>query len=134
MINTRLSVAIHILSLISRDYTLSSEKIASSVNTNPVVIRRISSELKKAGLINAKSGVSGSTLTKEPSEITLFDIYQAVHINEDLFRIHENPNPNCAVGKQIQSALNHTFDSLQLKMEQELKGVTLKDVINQFKD
>lgn len=48
MINTRLSVAIHILALISKDNTLSSEKIASSVNTNPVVIRRIRGQLKKS--------------------------------------------------------------------------------------
>ncbi|MCY9431975.1 Rrf2 family transcriptional regulator, partial [Bacillus spizizenii] len=46
MINSRLSVAIHILSLISMDEKESSETIAGSVNTNPVVVRRMISMLK----------------------------------------------------------------------------------------
>ena len=47
MVNTRLSVAIHILSLIAANPRESSEMIAGSVNTNPVVIRRMISQLKK---------------------------------------------------------------------------------------
>lgn len=47
MINSRLAVAIHILSLISMDEKTSSEIIADSVNTNPVVVRRMISLLKK---------------------------------------------------------------------------------------
>lgn len=50
MVNSRVSVAIHILSLIATtndSNQLTSEWIASSVNTNPVVIRRISSQLKR---------------------------------------------------------------------------------------
>lgn len=47
MINSRLAVAIHILSIISVDEKASSEIIADSVNTNPVVVRRMISLLKK---------------------------------------------------------------------------------------
>ncbi|MFJ7954270.1 Rrf2 family transcriptional regulator [Lysinibacillus sp. NPDC096418] len=134
MINTRLSVAIHILSLISTDSTLSSEKIASSVSTNPVVIRRISSDLKKAGILTSKVGVSGSSLTRNPSNITLFDIYKAVHLEKELFPIHNNPNPDCHVGKKIQHTLNLTFDSVQTAMENELKNKTLQDVMNHLNE
>lgn len=130
MINTRLSVAIHILSLISTDSTLSSEKIASSVNKNPVVIRRISSDLKKAGILTSKVGAPGSTLTQDPSDITLFDIYKAVHLEKELFPVHDNPNPDCHVGKKIQNTLNVTFGSVQLAMENELKNKTLQDIMN----
>ncbi|KFK82922.1 putative HTH-type transcriptional regulator ywnA [Bacillus atrophaeus] len=48
MINSRLAVAIHILSIISVDEKASSEIIADSVNTNPVVVRRMISLLKKS--------------------------------------------------------------------------------------
>lgn len=130
MMNTRLSVAIHILSLISTDSTLSSERIASSVNTNPVVIRRISSDLKKAGVLTSKVGVPGSSLNRDPSDITLFDIYKAVLQEKELFPVHNNPNPDCHVGKKIQNSLNITFDSVQLAMENELKNKTLQDVMN----
>lgn len=134
MINTRLSVAIHILSLISTDSTLSSEKIAGSVNTNPVVIRRISSDLKKAGILTSKVGVPGSSLTRDPSEITLFHIYKAVHLDKELFPIHNNPNPDCHIGKKIQNTLNVTFISVQIAMENELKNKTLQDVINHLNE
>jgi len=134
MINTRLSVAIHVLSLITTDSTLSSEKIASSVNTNPVVIRRISSDLKKAGILTSKVGVPGSSLTRDPSDITLFDIYKAVHLEKELFPIHNNPNPDCHVGKKIQYTLNVTFESVQTAMENELKNKTLKSVMNHLNE
>lgn len=130
MINTRLSVAIHILSLIATNPKLSSDVIASSVTTNPVVIRRISGELKKAGLLTSRAGVSGFSLTKDPKEITLLDIYRAVHLEKDLFPIHDKPNPDCPVGKKIQETLDTTFESVQLAMERELNSKTLQDVMN----
>ncbi|WP_317951374.1 Rrf2 family transcriptional regulator, partial [Rossellomorea marisflavi] len=59
MINTRLSVAIHIMSLVAMDPKQSSDQIAQSVTTNPVVIRRLSGDLKKAGLLTSQAGVPG---------------------------------------------------------------------------
>ncbi|WP_335872972.1 Rrf2 family transcriptional regulator [Bacillus sp. 2205SS5-2] len=134
MVNTKFSVAIHILSLITYfpKNQLTSEFIASSVNTNPVVVRRISSLLKKAGLIEVRAGITGSTLTKEPAEISLFDVYKAVQQQDSLFNIHEMPNLDCPVGGKIQSALDFTFVEVQKTMEDELKNRSLKDVINHF--
>ncbi|BCT29808.1 hypothetical protein BVAD3_34820 [Bacillus velezensis] len=60
MINSRLAVAIHILSLISTDERASSDMIAGSVNTNPVVVRRTISQLKKSGYSDIPGGCSGS--------------------------------------------------------------------------
>lgn len=133
MINTRMSVAIHILSLISINPKLSSDQIADSVTTNPVVIRRISSELKKAGIVTARAGVSGFSLTRDPEEITLLDVYRAVHLEKDLFPIHDKPNPNCPVGKRIQGTLDMTFDSVQTVMEKELANKTLQEVIDHLR-
>lgn len=130
MINTRLSVAIHILALISINPKMSSDQIADSVTTNPVVIRRISSDLKKAGLISSRAGVSGSSLTRDPDKITLLDIYKAIHIERELFSIHNKPNPNCPVGKKIQKTLDITFNSVQTAMEDELSNKTLQGVID----
>lgn len=57
--STKLSVAIHILSLIETgpQEQVTSEYIASSVNTNPVVVRRLMSQLK-AGLIHSMRGAN----------------------------------------------------------------------------
>ncbi|MEK3646729.1 MULTISPECIES: Rrf2 family transcriptional regulator [unclassified Aeribacillus] len=134
MINSRLAVAIHIMILIASNPLehMSSEFIAKSVNTNPVVIRRITSMLKKAGLLTPHAGRTGAKLTKNPEDITLLDIFKAVEPKDELFAIHENPNPNCPVGKNIQSALDSTFTRVQKAMEDELASQSLKDVMGHF--
>ncbi len=132
MINTRLSVAIHILSLVATEPHLSSDRIAGSVTTNPVVIRRISGELRRAGLLASRAGVPGFTLTKGPEEITLLDIYKAVNLEKELFAIHDKPNPNCQIGREIQHTLDVTFDSVRQAMENELNSKTLQDVLQQL--
>ncbi|AGN38239.1 Rrf2 family transcriptional regulator [Bacillus sp. GM2] len=129
MVNTRLSVAIHILSLIAANPRESSEMIAGSVNTNPVVIRRMISQLKKGGILTSRPGVAGATLKRDPEDISLLDIYRAVQPQEELFAIHDKPNPNCPVGRQIQTTLDQTFHSVQQAMENELASKSLKDVL-----
>jgi DNA-binding IscR family transcriptional regulator len=132
MKNSRLAVAIHILTLVGSNShnPISSELMAGSINTNPVVVRRLSSLLKKAGLISSQVGVPGSTLTKDPSDISLLDVYHAIEDKTELFAIHDKPNPNCPVGKKIQATLDLTFDSVQQAMENELASKTLKDVMD----
>ncbi|WP_195536806.1 Rrf2 family transcriptional regulator [Bacillus paralicheniformis] len=129
MVNTRLSVAIHILSLIAANPRESSEMIAGSVNTNPVVIRRMISQLKKGGILTSRPGVAGATLKRDPEDISLLDIYRVVQPQEELFAIHDKPNPNCPVGRQIQTTLDQTFHSVQQAMENELASKSLKDVL-----
>ncbi|MBC2272406.1 Rrf2 family transcriptional regulator [Listeria welshimeri] len=134
-ISTRFSVAVHILTLIdmNKERSITSDTIAASVNTNPVVIRRIMSKLKKAGLIQSSPGISGTYLLKNATEITLYDIYQAVEVTDNLFDIHKNPNPNCEVGANIQETLDTVFIHAQQKMEADLKRTTLGQITADIK-
>ncbi|MBM7542597.1 Rrf2 family transcriptional regulator [Amphibacillus cookii] len=134
MINTKLSVAIHILTLIATNPhdPVTSESIAKSVNTNPVVIRRLSGQLKQAGLISSQAGKPGFTLLKAPGQITILTVYQALQTKGDLFLIHPDPNPNCWVGKNIQSVLETTYKRAQDALEQELAQQTLANIIKQL--
>lgn len=129
--NSRFAVAIHTLSLLdSTEGRITSELIAGSVNTNPVVIRRMISLLTKAGILRTQPGVAGAQLTRPSSEITLLDIYRAVQNDsrDDLFAIHENPNPNCDIGRNIQQELEQVFARAQRAMEGELEQITLRQV------
>lgn len=72
----------------------------------------------------------GASLKKDPADISLLEVYRAVQKQDELFAIHENPNPNCPVGKRIQNALDETFESVQKAMEDELASKSLKDVMN----
>ncbi|MEN2666818.1 Rrf2 family transcriptional regulator [Listeria aquatica] len=129
-ISTRFSVAVHILTLVDRNRgeQITSEEIAGSVGTNPVVIRRIMSLLKKAGLLHSSPGASVTYLTRDPEEISLYEVYRAVEGEKQLFDMHQNPNPNCFVGAHIQDALDDAFLNAQRKMEAELKKVSLQDI------
>ncbi|QHW29382.1 Rrf2 family transcriptional regulator [Paenibacillus rhizovicinus] len=134
-ISSRFSIAVHILSLIafsSKDCT--GDYIAGSVNTNPVIIRRIMGMLKKAGLVDIRLGVGGASLLKDPDQITLLDVYRAVEVIEDgqLFNFHDEPNPQCPVGRNIEAALRSEMKEAQTAMEQRLAQVNLNQLASQF--
>ncbi|WP_413524320.1 Rrf2 family transcriptional regulator [Carnobacterium divergens] len=134
-ISTKFPVAVHVLSILSlnRQATIYSDYIAASVNTNPVVIRRIVGLLKKAGLVDSAPGMGGITLLKEPQEITLYDIYNAVSVKDkQLFSLHQDTNPACIVGKNIQQSLVGVMRTAEEAMEDELKKTTLADTINEI--
>lgn len=134
-ISTRFSIAVHALSLIAvSPGDCTGDFIASSVNTNPVVIRRIMGMLKKAGFIDVRPGVGGASLLKDPEQITLLDIYRAVHVTEEnhLFRIHENSNIQCPVGRNIEQVLQAELRDAQSVMEQRLAQTTLGQLIGKF--
>lgn len=137
-ISSRFAVAIHILTLLefNKDGISTSEYLSGSVNTNPVVIRRIIGMLNKAGLVDVKPGVAGSKLAKPLQDINLLDIYRAVQVvNQDaLFAVHDSPNSDCNVGKHIQSAIEPIFTIAQRAMEEQLKHVTLKQIVDDIVD
>ncbi|TCP60826.1 BadM/Rrf2 family transcriptional regulator [Baia soyae] len=125
-------MGIHILTLIkiNQNGVSSSEFIAGSVNTNPVVIRKIMGMLKQAGLVKVRPGIAGAELAKDLSDITLLDVYKAVNVVQDkeLFSIHENPNPECPVGRNIQNTIGPIFEIAQTTLEKALGNVTVEDV------
>jgi len=131
-INTRFPVAVHMLALMELNKTQppTSELMALSIGTNPVVIRQLMSALKKAGLIEARGGIPGSRLAKPQEEITLLEIYRAVQKRSDtaLFDIHPAPNPMCPIGRNIEGALDEPLFIAQTAMENALEGFTLKDI------
>ena len=133
-ISSRFTIAIHMLTCMEAfkdEYKVTSDFLASSINVNPVVIRRILSQLKDAGLIEVKRGTGGASIAKPLEEITFLDVYRAVECIEDntLFHFHENPNVNCPVGRNIHNILDDRLVRVQKAMEKELASITLAEVI-----
>ncbi|MFC3884826.1 Rrf2 family transcriptional regulator [Bacillus songklensis] len=137
-ISSRFAVGIHILALIeiNKEGISSSEFLAGSVNTNPAVIRKIMGMLKKAGLVEVHPGIAGAKLAKDLSEITLLDVYKAVNVvqEKELFSVHEEPNPACPVGRNIQETIGPLFTAAQLALEKTLGNVTLEEVVKDIVD
>ena len=113
---------------------VTSNFIAGSVNVNPVIIRRILGQLKEAGLVVVEAGVGGASVKKELSDITLFDIFQAVEcVNGELFHFHENPNPDCPVGSTIHSVMDAELKGIEWAMERQMRSVTLEKLVEKAK-
>ena len=136
-ISSRFTIALHILTCIEEfknDYKITSDFLSSSINVNPVVIRRILQKLKSAGIITVARGNVGSMeINTDLKDITFYDVYKAVDCVDDegLFHFHENPNPLCPVGRNIHNVLDKRLDAIQQAMENEMKKSTLADVINE---
>ena len=131
-ISSRFTMAIHMFACIDTftDQKMTSDFMAASIGTNPVIVRKLLQQLKAAGLIEVSRGTGGVTVTKPLSEITFLDIYKAVECtpDEELFHFHENPNQACPVGRNIHHVLDDKLAKVQEAMERELAAITLADV------
>ncbi|MBR0518928.1 Rrf2 family transcriptional regulator, partial [bacterium] len=118
-----------------KDYKITSDFLARSINTNPVIIRKILQQLKNAGLIIVKRGTGGAEIAKPLDEISFYDVYKAVESLEDetLFHFHENPNILCPVGKNIHFLLDKKLQNIQKAMEDEMKKYTIADLSKESK-
>ncbi len=126
--STRFTIALHILTLLAsnRAQPLTSEYIARSVNTNPVVIRRLLGLLRKRGFVSSQPGNRGGWhLTEDPDAITLADVRRAVNEGSPFAMHSQPPNPACPVGRNIQAALTGVYAEAERTMEAHLARTTV---------
>ena len=138
-ISSRFTVALHIFTAVDvfkDDYKVTSDFLAGSIGTNPVIIRKLLTQLKSAGLITVARGTGGIELTKDLSEISFYDVYEAIEPVEggDLFRFHEAPKPECPVGRNIHALLDEKLKDIQDTMEERMKHYTLMDLRSGMQD
>lgn len=133
-ITSKFTVAVHILTCIDvfgKDMRVTSDFLSGSTGVNAVIIRNVLAQLKKAGIVSTRQGSGGAHLAKPLDEVTLYDIYKATNCVDDdgLFHFHENPNAQCPVGRNIHKAMDNKIETVQKAMEQELKRITLSEVV-----
>lgn len=135
--NSQFSVAIHVLTILAKfgDERVKSELIASSVNTNPVVIRRLLRNLQDAGLVVSQVGPGGgTTLAKPPRNINLAEVYSCLPCGE-VFALHpREPNQDCPVGKRMANFLCGLQKEIDRSIGEKLGQYTLRDVIENIED
>jgi DNA-binding IscR family transcriptional regulator len=132
--NSRLTLAVHTLTWLAqfgdRYEFATSERIAYSVNTNPVILRGLLGMMEKQHLVSVQRGSNaGWKLARDPAEITLLDVYRAVRPSA-LFSLHHTPpNQGCIIGHSIGPALNKVYANIQSALDQELARTTIADVL-----
>jgi Rrf2 family protein len=134
--NNRVTLAVHTLVWIAMssresEQLATSEQVAASVNTNPVVIRRILGQLKAAGIVESRRGAgAGWLMSRAPATVTLADVYDAVEPGS-LFALHAaEPNQTCRVGRGIQPSLTALYDRVGQVLRDELAAITIADVVD----
>ena len=131
--SSRLPVATHILlciALLGHEYKTTSTVLAGSVGVNPVIVRNVLGQLKAAGIVTVEPGVGGASLARDPEQITLLDVFRAVEERESLFRFHDNPNPECPVGRNVHAVLGKSLAAVDDAMEAQLAATTLADLMD----
>ena len=135
--NSRLTIAVHALTWLALAQRrgraeLTSDEVAASVNTNPVILRRSLGDLRRAGLVTVRHGAgAGWSLARAPAEITVLDVYEAVE-REPLFALHTTePNLECPVGRGIRPALGTVYGDVQRALRHELARTSIADVLRQ---
>lgn len=129
--NSRFAVSVHVLAYLAfkQSQPVSSAEIASSVNTHPVIIRRLLISLQRAHLVAAQKGAHGGFyLTSSPENITLREVYRAVEPAPNFGMANFAPNTRCPIGNKIAAALEKAFSKAQAQMEAELAAVNIADI------
>ena len=108
---------------------VSSAELAASMPTNPVVVRRVTAMLAKAGLIAARSGsTGGSWLLRAPETITLDQVLRAVNGCANF----GSPPPGvkgCPVGERIPDAVRGAIAAADKAAGERLSRITVADLL-----
>lgn len=137
-VSSKFTIAVHMLAVIeflNGKEKVTSKILAGSIGVNPVVIRSVMKNLKEANLIKISQGKSGIQLNRTLDEISFYDIYKATEWtnNEGVFHFHENPNPDCPIGRNIHNGMDSKLDRIEKQMENEMKSITVADVMKDIK-
>ena len=135
--SSKLSMAIHTILYIRQNesaFKVTSKMIAESVNVNPVIIRRLVGDLKKAGIIEVDSKYGGAHIAKDLKDVTMWDVFVAVEDeSKAMFGFHEKPSNTCPVGKNIHAILDDKYEDVQKSFKKKLNGITLADLYRELK-
>ncbi len=135
LIKSKFAISIHILSLLASypGEWLTSDFIASSLNSNAALVRKELSMLREAGLVESKEGKNGGNKLARPTkDIRMSEVFNLVK-EEHIFSYAPNtPNPACSVGKQINEALNSLFTGIDNAVYEQLHAITLEEFTRKY--
>ena len=136
----RFPVAVHALVYLAhKDATaaeraVSSAALAASVPTNPVVVRRVTAMLAKAGLIETRAGAGGGAwLAKGTDAITLDRVLRAVNGCAHL----GCPPPGadgCPVSQSIPRAVSAAIKAADQAAAERLAKISVGDLLSEVEE
>ncbi|MCD7775591.1 MAG: Rrf2 family transcriptional regulator [Clostridiales bacterium] len=138
-VSKRFPLAVHRLlfvAVLSPKKRVTSKLVAESTGSNPVSVRNIFLKLSNSELLTASAGKNGGVcLARQPQDITLWDIYRAVELEdaEKIFNIYEGSD-SCPIGRNFYQVLHPHMVSAAMAMEKDMELVTLASLISELKE
>lgn len=132
--STKLSISLHLLLALVRfssEEKQTSIALADSIQVNPVIVRNLLQKLKKAELVTVDKGIGGAYLAKNPKDFTLYDVFIAVEDKPNpLLKQHQDPNPQCPLGKTIHRLITPHFDTIQEQTFKQMKAIRFQELVD----
>ncbi len=126
MSSGRFAIATHALVLLANREEASSEVIAKSVCTNPVIVRRLMGSLVAAGLVSAHEGRGGGyRLARAASKISLRDVYEAIEPEGPVAPSACEPSDRCAIGAGMREAFEEVSRRARRGLAATLAEITI---------
>ncbi|HEV7418007.1 RrF2 family transcriptional regulator [Tianweitania sediminis] len=125
--DSKLSGILHVLlHMAEQSESITSERLATAMSTNPAVIRRIMAGLRDEGYVTSEKGHGGGwMLACDLEEVTLRDIYDAVGQPTLLAIGNRTESPGCLVEQAVNAALSSAFADAEALLLSRLGDVTL---------
>ena len=135
MDSQRFPVAAHALAYLAHkdamaaEDAISSAELAGSMPTNPVVVRRVTGMLAKAGLVATRAGANGGAwLLKRPEAIRLDEVLKAVDGCAHLGSATKGA-AGCPVGERIPERVGEVLAAADAAVRDRLSKVTVADLL-----
>ena len=132
--DSRLSGVLHLLlHLMETKDSIPSERLATALNSNPVVVRRTMAGLRDAGLVSSEKGHGGGwKIACDPNQTTLLEVYRALG-SPTLFAMgNRSENPSCLIEQAVNVALNGAFEEAESLITTRLATLTLSALATDF--
>lgn len=126
-LDSRLSSVLHLLlHLMDTEDAIPSEKLATAMNSNPVVVRRTMAGLREAGLVTSEKGHGGGwRLSCDPEQTTVLDVYRALGFPRLFAMGNRCETPTCLIEQAVNVALNDAFQEAEALITAQLDTLTL---------
>jgi DNA-binding IscR family transcriptional regulator len=116
-----------------RGGSLTSAEIADSLDSNPVLVRRVLGRLRDADLVRSTEGRGGGwSLARDPRDITLHDAYAAVEEGRIFSRHTRPPSGACEIGRNIGDLLDTEFQNAERALERQLGRTTIAGLLQRI--
>ena len=131
MVNQQFQFAVHIMAALAfRGRRLDSRALATSVYTNPVVIRRLLLALRRAELIETRAGRrGGACLAKPADQISLLDIYEAIELPSAICVHQRRVCRHCPVSRSIKHVLGNVSFRADKAVRRELRRTSIAKIV-----